>query len=87
MTPSPVAPNENDDNFLGLFYRVDVESSNGWATVTQFMGGSLGYVVQEPHHTENLKQTFIIMYGSKWEKRVLAYQTMIVEQLYVLNTG
>ena len=26
MTPSRVAPNENNDNFLGLFHRLDVES-------------------------------------------------------------
>ena len=28
MTSSPVAPNENDDNFLKLFRRVYVESLN-----------------------------------------------------------
>ena len=37
ISPSPVNPNENDDNFLGLFYRVDVESLNDCATVSQFM--------------------------------------------------
>ena len=26
MTPSPVAPDEDDDNFHGLYYRVDVEA-------------------------------------------------------------
>ena len=81
MTPSPVAPNENDDNFSELSYRVDVESSNDWATVTQFMRGSIEYVVQEPDVTENFKQFLIIIYGSNWEKRVLTYQTMMVEQL------
>ena len=39
MTPSPVAPNENVKNFLGIFYRVCVESLNDWATDTQFMRG------------------------------------------------
>ena len=34
MTPSPVAPDEDDDNFLGLYYRVDVEALDEWATVT-----------------------------------------------------
>ena len=46
MTHSPVAPNENDGNFSGLSHRVHVDSSNDWATVTQFMRGSVGYVVQ-----------------------------------------
>ena len=26
MTPSPVAPDEVNDNFLGVYYRVDVEA-------------------------------------------------------------
>ena len=39
ISPSPVAPNDNDDKFLGLFYRVDIESFNDWATVIQFMRG------------------------------------------------
>ena len=26
MTPSPVAPDEDNDNFLGLYYRVDIET-------------------------------------------------------------
>ena len=64
MTPSAVAPNENDDKFLGIFYRVDVESKNDWATVTRFMRGSVGYVVREPDVTEDSKQFLIIMYGS-----------------------
>ena len=33
-TPSPVAPNENNDNILRLIYRVDVESLDFWTTVT-----------------------------------------------------
>ena len=88
MTPSPVAPNEHDDNFLGFVYRVDVKSSKDWATVTQFMRatvthfmrGSIGFEVQEPDVTEDFKQFLVTIYGSKWEKN-LAYQTMIVEQL------
>ena len=41
MTPSPVAPDENNDEFLGLYYRVDVEALDEWATVTHFMRSSL----------------------------------------------
>ena len=37
MTPSPVAPDEDHDNFLGLYYRVDVETLDEWATVRSFM--------------------------------------------------
>ena len=87
LTPLPVAPNENDDNSLGLFYRVDVESLNDWATVTPFMRGSIGFVGQEPDVTADFKQILIIMYGSNWEKRVLTYQTVVVEQLYALITS
>ena len=87
MTPSPVVPDEDHDHFLGLYYRVDVEALDERATVTSFMRGSIGYVVQEPEITENFKQFLIIIYGSNWEKRVLSYQTMIIEQLYALITG
>ena len=64
-----------------------MEALDEWATVTSFMGGSIGYVVQEPEITDDFKQFMIRMYGSNWEKRVLSYQTMIVEQLYALITG
>ena len=87
MTPSPIVPGEDHDHFLKLYYRVDVEALDEWATVTSFMRGSIGYVVQEPDSTDNFKQFLIIMYGSNWEKRVLSYQTMIIEQLYALITG
>ena len=86
MTLSPVAPEENNDNVLGLYYRVDVKPLNDWVTVTQFMKGSIGFVVQEPEVTYDFRQFLIIMYGSNWEKRVLGYQTMILEKLYALIT-
>ena len=86
-TPSPVAPDEDHDNFLGLYYRLDVEALDEWATVTGFMRGSIGYVVEEPEITDDFKQFLITMYGSNWEKRVLSYQAMIVEQLYAPITG
>ena len=87
MTASPVAPNEDYDNFLGLCYRVDVKALDEWATVTIFIRGSIGFVLQEPEITDDLKQFLITMYGSNWEKRVLSYQTMIIEQLYAFITG
>ena len=42
MTPPPVAPDEDHDNFLGLYYRVHVEALDEWATVASFMRGSIG---------------------------------------------
>ena len=87
MTPSPVVPDEDHDHFLGLYYHVDVEALDDWATVTSFMRGSIGYVVREPEITDIFIRFLIIMYGSNWEKRVLSYQTMIIEQLYALITG
>ena len=51
------------------------------------MRRSIGYVVQEPEITDDFKQFLMKMYGSNWEKRVLSYQTMVVEQLYALITG
>ena len=57
MTPSPVAPDEDQDNFLGLCYWVDVEALDEWATVTSFMRGSIGYVVQEPEITDDFKHS------------------------------
>ena len=82
MTPLPVAPNENDDDFLRILCCVDVESLDD-----HFMRGSIGNVVQEPDVTEDVRQFVFIMYGSHWDKRVLTYQIMIVEQLYALITG
>ena len=68
MTPSPVAPDEKKTNFLGLYYRVDVEGLNDWAVVTSFMKGSIEFVVQEPEITDDFKQFWIIKNGSNWEK-------------------
>ena len=87
MTPSPVAPDENNNNFLGLHYRVGVGALNDCATVTRYMKGSIGFVVQEPEVTDDFKQFPIIIYGSNWVKKVLSYPTMIIEQLYALITG
>ena len=42
MTPSPVVPDEDHDHFLGLYYRVDVEALDEWATTTRFMRGGGG---------------------------------------------
>ena len=77
----------HNENFFRFDYQVDVEALNDWATVTHFMKGSIGLVVQAPEVTDDFRQFLIIMYGSNWEKRVLGYQTMIIEQLYALITG
>ena len=87
LTPSPLAPDENIGDFLELYYGVDVEALNDWAAVTRFMRGSIGYVVQELENTDDFKIYLTNMYGSNWEKKVLAYQTMNIEQLYAFITG
>ena len=87
MTPSLVAPDEVNDNFVGLYYRVDVEALDEWTTVTIFMRRSIGFVVQELEVTDDFQQLLIKMYGSNWEKKLLSYQTMIIDQLYALITG
>ena len=43
LTRSAVAEDHGSDNFLGLFYRVDVEALEEWANVTNFMMGRLGF--------------------------------------------
>ena len=55
MTPSPVASDEINDKFLGLYYRVDLKALNDWTTVTHFMKGSIGLVVQEPQVTDDFR--------------------------------
>ena len=87
MTPSLVAPHEDNDKFFGLYYRMDVGALNDRATVTNLMKRSIGFVVQEAEITDDFKQFLIIMYGFNWEKRVLGYQITIIEQLHVLITG
>ena len=37
MTPSPVAPDGDNDNFLGLYIRANVDALKDWTTVTNFM--------------------------------------------------
>ena len=56
MTPSTVAPDEKNDNFLVLFCRLNVEELNDWAKVTHFMRGSIGFVFQEPEVTDDSKR-------------------------------
>ena len=87
MTSSPVAPDENNEIFLCLFYRVSIEALNDWARVPHFIKGNIGFLVQEPEIIDAFKQFLIIRYGSNWKKRVLGYQTMTIEQLYALITG
>ena len=51
LTPSPVAGDHGSNNFLGFFYRVDVEALEKWANLTSFMMGALGFSVEEPEIT------------------------------------
>ena len=69
MASSAVAPDEDKDNFLGLYNRVNVETWDEWATDTIFMNGSIGFVAQEPEINDDLKQLLIRMYGSNCEKK------------------
>ena len=63
MTPSPATLGLS----LGLYYRVDVEALNDWATVTLFMRGSFGFVVQEPDVTDNFRHFLSIMQAHSWK--------------------
>ena len=56
LTRSPVAGDHGSDNFLGLFYRVDVEALEEWANVTNFMMGGLGFQLKN----QRLDQTSVI---------------------------
>ena len=42
LFPFPVVGDPGSDNFLGLFYQVDVDALETWAKTTKFMSGSLG---------------------------------------------
>ena len=52
LSPSPVAGDDDgSDNFVGLFYRVDVETLEEWATVTIFKMDGLGFSIEKPEIT------------------------------------
>ena len=55
LTRSTVAGDHESDNFLGPFYRVDVEALEEWAKVTNFMIGGLGFSFEEPEITSNFR--------------------------------
>ena len=67
LTPSPVALDKNNNTFLGLCYRVDVQTLKDWATVKSFMKEGIGFVVHESEMTDDFKQFVNILYGSNWE--------------------
>ena len=52
-----------------------------------FRSNSWQFSSIQPEFTDDFKHFLITMYGSNWEKRVLSYQTMTVEQLYAPITG
>ena len=87
LTPSPVAGDDGPDNFLGLFYRVDVEALEEWAQVTNFLMGGLGFSVEEQESTTNYRDFLLIMYENNWEKQILRYTTKVINQLEALITG
>ena len=87
LTPSPVAGDNGSGNFLGLFYRVNVEVLEEWTNLTIFMMDSFGFSVEEPEITRNFRDFLLIMYGNNWKKQILRYTTMVIEQLKALITG
>ena len=87
LTLSPVAGDDGSHKFLGLFYPVEVAALEEWAKVTNFMLGGLGFCVEEPEITTNFRDFFLIMYRNNWEKRILRYTTMVIEQFKALITG
>ena len=87
LTPSPVAGDHGSDNFLGLFYRVDVKALEEWANVTNFLMGGLGFKVEEPEITSNFRDFLLIMYRKYWEKRIFRCTTRIIGHLEAVMTG
>ena len=73
MVPSPVAPDENNDNFFGLYYRGDVEVLSNLADEILFMRGIIGYTVQVPDITDDFRQFLPISYVVNWETRILRF--------------
>ena len=86
LTPSPVAGDDGSDNFLGLFYRVDVEALEEWAKLTSFMMGGLGFSVEDTEITTSFRDFLLIMYGKKWKRQIFRLTTVVIEQFRALNT-
>ena len=87
LTPSTVAGHNGSDNFLGLFYQVAGEALQEWVNVANFMMGGLRFSVEDPKIKSNLRNFLLIIYGNNWEKRILRYTTIIIEQLKALISG
>ena len=51
-TPSAVAGEDVSENFLGFFYRVNLEAPEEWANVTNFTMGGLGFSAEERVYIE-----------------------------------
>ena len=79
-TPSPVADDDGSENFLGLFYRVDVEAPEERAKVTNFKMGRVGFSVEDPENATNFRGLLLIMYGNVWKRRILCYTNLLIEQ-------
>ena len=78
LISSTVAPDGDNNHLLGLYYRVEFEVLNNWTNFTLFMRGSIGFEMEKPDVTDNSTQFLINLYGQKSEKRILAYQTLII---------
>ena len=63
MAPSTVDPDKNNENFVGLYYRVDVKALIDRVTVTSCVKGTIEFVVQEPQITDDFRQFLMIRYG------------------------
>ena len=87
LATSPIAWDYGSDNFLGLFYRVNVEALGERAKVVNFMMGNLGFSFEEPEITSNFRDFLLILYGNNWGKRSVRYTTLVIEQLTALITG
>ena len=87
LTPSPVAGDDGSDKFLGIFYRVDTEALEEWVEEINFTMGGLGSSVEELQITTTFRTFLLIMYVNNWEKRILRYTTLIIEQLKAQITG
>ena len=81
-SPFPEDAVPANKKFLGIYYWVDAEAFKDYP----IYAGTIGFEVEEPDLTDNIKQFLTTMYRQNWDKRKLAYQTMIIQQLYSLIT-
>ena len=66
LKSSPIAVDEINDNFISLSYRVDVEVLNNWNEESPFMKGGIGYVVEEPDISDDIRSFCKLFTGATW---------------------